>query len=535
VKVCILGLDGATWDLLMPWIEEGKLPTFSMLVKAGVWGKLESTVPPVTSPAWVSLATGMNPGKLGIFDFLSRKDYSYKAYRTTSSAFRRQAIWDYLAADNRRKVGIVNYAMLSPYEINGFIVSNTIFHRTGDTTFPSALKEELDQICDGYQDYIAYQEKEYNDTGLFLKDVNNVLDKQFAAIRYLMEQPCDFFIWVLSATDWVQHLMWKYIDASHPLHNPEESAEYRLKLLEFWQRIDDFLRQAIEKNRESNFLIVSDHGFGPQDECFNLAKWLEMKGYLRRSRGGKIFTGAKNSIMSLLNAMVKTALGKKVPRTFAKKVSSTFEVDITDEIDFARSKVYVLGHTIPFGAIYINLEGREPQGCVKKEEYEILKAQIIDELKNLSVDIGKDVEVQIFSPEELYWGPYVTMAPDIIFTIDNWRCSVIERRFDGPLFKNEPFSNRHTGAHRMNGIFLAYGPEINDGGAELSGLTLYDIAPTVLHMFGVPIPNDVDGRVLSEIFRSDSEIAKRPLRYVDAGEVGRLKSRIIQLRKSGRL
>lgn len=91
-RTLIIGLDGATGDIIKPLAEEDKLPTFKKLMKEGVWSDLESTIPPITSPAWFSLATGMNPGKLGVFDFLSSKDNTYKLYPPSSRDFRRKAI-----------------------------------------------------------------------------------------------------------------------------------------------------------------------------------------------------------------------------------------------------------------------------------------------------------------------------------------------------------------------------------------------------------------------------------------------------------
>lgn len=106
-RTLIIGLDGATWDVIKPLAEEGGLPTFKKLMEEGVWSDLESTIPPITVPAWFSLSTGMNPGKIGLFDFINRKDNSYKLYPTSSRDFRGKAIWNYVSAgDGDKKVGI---------------------------------------------------------------------------------------------------------------------------------------------------------------------------------------------------------------------------------------------------------------------------------------------------------------------------------------------------------------------------------------------------------------------------------------------
>lgn len=531
-KLAIIGLDGATWDLLRPWADGGKLPGLAKLMGQGVWGELESTVPPVTSPAWVSLATGMNPARIGVFDFLSRRDKGYKLHPTSSGDFHGKAIWDYVTFDRSKRAMVLNYPMLfPPYGLNGCIVCNTTLLRIGDVTFPRSLKAKLDEVCGGYENFVPYHDRKYDDTELFLKDLHRVLEKQTMAVYYLMKEPWDLLVYVLSATDWAQHLMWKYIDSSHPLYKPEESQKYGAGLLNFWQKIDHSLEEIAEANEEANIFIVSDHGFGPQDECFNLAKWLQDKGYLvkKGSKTEGTYLTIKNSTAAVLRLLAKTRLRMVVPDKFVQGVWSRLKVDITSQINFAESRAYVLGHTIPFGAIYINKEGRDLQGWVKNEEYETLRAEIVNGLRNLKEDTGKDVEVEIFDPNEIYKGSYIDRAPDIIFTIDNWRCIVNEGRFDDALFKNEPYSNRHTGSHRMNGVFLAHGPDIKSSGEKLSGLKIYDIAPTVLHMFGIPIPGNVDGRVLKEIFKEGSQLAQRPTAYRVSDEEEKIKAKIRKL------
>jgi predicted AlkP superfamily phosphohydrolase/phosphomutase len=538
-KTLIIGLDGATWDIIKPLAVEGKLPTFKKLMEEGVWGDLESTIPPITNPAWFSLATGMNPGKLGMFDFLSRKDSTYNLHPSSSHDLQGKAIWDYVSAagDGNKKVGIVNYPMLfPPYEINGFMISGLGSSEKENITFPKSLKERIDDIANTYEITVNHQDKKYDDEDLYLKDLYRVLEKRTKVICHLMrEEDWDLFISIFSCTDWTQHLMWKHIDKSHPLYDPEESEKYKQEFIKFWIKIDDVVCNMIKiAGENTNLFIVSDHGFGPQDECFNLAKWLEGKGYLVRKKKEKTII-IKEKMSSISNMVAKTPFRKIIPHTIAKVVSSASKIRITDEIDFKKSRAYVLGHTIPFGGIYLNVKGRDLRGCINNgSEYDALKRDIIRELEDLRKDVGQDVEVSIFDPNEIYKGDKVKLAPDIIFTIDNWRCIINEENFDDVFFKNEPYSNRHTGSHRMNGIFAAYGPDIRKG-VGIINAKIYDIAPTILHMFGIPIPRDMDGRVLKEIFKDDSKLAGREVKYQEIKGKNILKERIKELKKVGRI
>mgnify|MGYP000327284610 CR=1 FL=1 len=530
-KLLIIGFDGATWDVLLPLIEEKKLPTLEKLVKNGSYGVLESTIPPVTGGAWLSLATGKSPGKTGVIDFLSKKDEIHKLNPTTSADFEGRSFWDYLSKVNK-KVGIFNYPMLfPPYKINGFMISGLGSSPDDDVSYPLYLKKELEQIAGKYEISIGYHNKRYENIDLFIQDLNRFLDKFEKWIYYLIKSKEWVILFlVFSITDWLQHIMWRHIDEIHPMYDPKISPKYTEEFIKFWQRIDDILGNILNMlPKDTIVFLVSDHGFGPNDQTFNLAKWLVSKGYMVRRRDIK--KTIKKYAYKIATIVAKTPMRKLFSTETRKSVGDVLKTSIVDEIDIEKSKAYCLGHTIPFGAIYINANS-------EKERDEI-KARLIHDLKNLSRDVGKEVRVQRYEPKKLYFGEKVDLLPDIIFTINNWRCVIIEDTFDRPLFEEKPFSTRHTGAHRLNGIFLAYGPGLKKG--QRIDVKIYDIAPTILHIFGLPIPNDIDGRVLIEIFEEDSEFAKREPRYVDPShyekkqEDKKLKKAIQNLKIKGKI
>ena len=508
-----------------------KLPTLRKLVKNGSYGILESTVPPVTGCAWLSLATGKTLGKTGIIDFLNRKDNKPKLYPTTSSDFKGHSFWDYLSKANKR-VGIFNYPMLfPPYKVNGFMVSGLGSSPDDEISYPPSLKEELEQVAGKYEIYVDYHNRKYENLDLFLSDLNKFLDKFEKWIYYMVKNKSwDVLFLVFSATDWVQHIMWRHIDETHPMYDPKRSPKYRKEFIKFWQRIDKILGNILNTlPKDTIVFLVSDHGFGPNDQTFNLAKWLVEKGYMVRKRDLKRIL--KKYTYRVATIMAKTPIRKLFPSKTRKSVGDALRTSIADEIDFEKSTAYCLGHTIPFGAIYINAKDEK-----KREE---IKARLISDLKNISKDIGKKVEVSIYEPKKIYSGEKVELLPDVIFTINNWRCVIIEDSFDRPLFEEKPFSTRHTGSHRLNGIFLAYGLGIKKG--QRVDAKIYDIAPTILHIFGLPIPNDMDGRVLMEIFEPDSEFVRRRPRYVDPSyyekknEDEKLKKAIKSLKLEGKI
>jgi len=504
-KLLIIGLDGATWDLLKPLIDEGVTPTLKNLMENGVYGNLESTIPPVTGGAWLSMASGKTPGKTGIIDFLNKKNDLYTLYPTNSNDFKECSFWDYLSKANK-KVGIFNYPMLfPPYKVNGFMVSGVGSSPDDDISYPSSLKEELEQVAGKYEVSVNYHNKKYENLNLFISDLNRFLEKFEKWVYYTVNQEWDTFFLVFSATDWMQHILWRHIDRNHPLYNPKSSPKYEQEFVKFWHRIDKILGNILEMvPKDTIAFLVSDHGFGPNDQTFNLTKWLTMKEYMVRRRDIKKIL--KKYVHKTATVMAKTPVRRLFSSKTIKTVGNALITNIADEIDIKRSRAYCLGHTIPFGAVYINASD--------KEEREEVKAKLLQDLKNISRDIRKEVKVQIYEPKKLYSGEKVNLLPDIIFTINNWRCVIVEDTFDRPLFEEKPFSTRHTGSHRLNGIFLAHGPGIKKG-YKIENAKIYDIAPTILHIFGLPIPKDIDGRVLKEIFKDDSEFAKRKTKFVD--------------------
>ena len=492
-KVIILGLDGATWRILEPLARNGEMPNLKSLMAKGSWGPLESTIPPVTGAAWLSLATGLNPSKTGIIDFLKRtEDFNLKP--VSSSDFKNISLWDILS-NSGKTCAILDYPMLyPPYKINGFILSTW----GGEVkTYLRKLEKDLKNLLEDYDIFVNYHEEKYDDLNLFIQHLNQALEKKLKITHQILtRENWDLFITVISHTDWIQHRLWQYIDEQHPLHNKQESLQILPHFLEFWKKIDKHIGELA--SIASYFFIVSDHGFGPQYGCFNLPKWLEKKGYIKRKRS------LKTLFKPIASALEGTFIAKLLPEKVRGQGIKLLKP--ISEIDIAKSKVYILGHTIPFGALYLNSKNPEQTTALKNE--------LIDSLRNIKKDINQDVHVTVFDAKKIYVGNKTELLPDIIFTINNWSCVIVKDFKANFLYKDAPYSNRHTGSHRLNGIFLVCGPDIRNG-FKAKGFKIYDIAPTILHIFDVSIPKNMDGRILTEIFKPDSEIAKRKPKYVD--------------------
>ncbi len=494
MRVLVIGLDGATWRVLDPLIGEGYTPALGELSR-GARAVLESTVPPITGAAWPAMATGKNPGKLGIIDHLRRESPESWRLRPVSSAdIRGQAVWDYLGMAGHR-VGVFNYPLLyPPYPVNGFMVSGLGADESMEYTYPASLKGELDEAAGGYRIYVTHYDKKYWDNvDLLLRDLHDFMDRFERAVLHVASKEWDFLFTVLSATDWIQHAMWMYIDESHPLYDPSEAPRYRRGFAEFWARVDEYVSRLLDAAGDAAVLVVSDHGFGPARAAFNLRRWLVEKGYMRLRGAAPL----KRRLLSAAAAVGRRVLPARVKARLRTRVRQ--ELSPAGEVDLEGSRAVCLGHSIEFGAVYI----------VDRERDAVLRSLLRD-LSGLPSEIGVG-SVQVYVREETWSGDKLGLLPDLVFELDGGACYVVETRPDLPLYVDYPLSPRLSGGHRMDGVFMARGPGMRRG-LDLGRLRIYDVAPTILHLYGLPVPGDMDGRVVEELFEPGSPLARRPRR-----------------------
>jgi predicted AlkP superfamily phosphohydrolase/phosphomutase len=499
-KVLVLGLDGASLKIIGPMVSKGRLPNIAKLMSEGSSGILESTLPPVTIPAWVSMFTGKNPGKLGVFDLLKRNGYGVEpnGYCYCGNA----PIWQILNMYDI-STGVLNLpGTYPPEKVNGFMVTGmmTPSKRSG-FSYPSSLGTDLDSNVSQYE--IDVPQWQYFDKGRFLKDIYKVTEKRGRAAEYLVEKfPCDFNMIVFTSSDRLQHVLWK-----------------RRDLIEsYWEELDRILGRLLPRFSEDSYiLIVSDHGFGPLMRTFYVNEWLQRRGYLRIKhqnnerlfvKGGRLieriyrFLGKKRLLRPILDSL-KKYMG--VDRLMKYTYTYLSNEKLEGKVDWARTKAFSCVHTPHFGHIYINLEGRMKHGCVPNEEREKLCQAIIDELKNLADPFtGDRVIVEAYKAEELYSGPYLEEAPDLVFIVEDGRYEVDAQVGSDTLFDAGAPSTGWTGTHTRDGIIIAKGPGIKLD-YKIQKAKILDVAPTLLHLFGIPIPVDMDGTILSEIFNEDIE------------------------------
>jgi predicted AlkP superfamily phosphohydrolase/phosphomutase len=530
-KVLVVGLDGATFDVIMPWAQAGLLPTLARLLQNGASGPLHSVLPPYTAQAWTTLTTGVNAGRHRLYDFWER-DFATGGFRLTNASRRAApAVWSLLSQAGRRVV-VANVPMTYPPEpVNGAFISgrdtpglNSVY------TYPPALKAELECWCVQQRlryiivpdDWRAIQQ---GNPAAALDELLAEADVRFRSARYLLSsREWDFAMLVTGATDGAGHFFWKYHDANHPLHADAHDSALGNALLRVYQRVDERLGELLNELPADVFtMIVSDHGSGSEpDYALHLNLFLAEHGWLKFADAPQnLRQWAKSAALGGLN------LGKKIaqrmlpfqaltrlrmlwPDALRTRAESG---DLFAGIDWARTAAYSEERR---GNIWINLRGRDTQGIVSASaEYERLRDDIIAALGVLKHPLtGEPIIARVWRREELFSGEYAHLLPDIM--VEAHSPAIFRRHKDrrAPALRTlglDEYRRLHTnGNHRMDGILIAHGPGVRAGG-QVAGAQLADVAATVLYASGLPIPTDWDGYPLLSLFSDEWRAAHAPL------------------------
>jgi len=541
-RVLIIGIDGATFDLLKPWMEIGHLPTLSGLVKGGASCALQSTLPPNSAPAWTSFMTGMNPGKHSIYGFTRVEPENGYEIKVNSGATRyARTVWQYLSELGNRSIAINTPMMYPPDPINGIVVTGI------DTpglesqfTYPSDFRDEVfKEVPDYLLDVRAWGVTAVGERrALIFADIKRMVESRRRLALHLLEtQTWDLFTVVFTATDRVQHFFWRFLDPNHPLYDPSEAPEYHDAILRIYKQVDESIRDVLDYcDDKTTVIVMSDHGFGPQHKLFRINKWLVENQFLsltykksnhisRRVTSGvsKWFYRELEIVMDLARKKFSDTTKDQLKRLFPRLRQQVASQLLFSGIDWSSTKVY---HTAEFpGSLRINLKGREVNGIVEPgSEYEAVCETLKQDLEGyLDPETGKRVFERVFRRDELYWGSYLETAPDLIAHLADYSYTL---DWYIPLARNDAKNNlpiideltgkyaSNCGSHRHNGILMLYGTDIRKG-VKSRPAQIYDVIPTALYLLGLPIPNDMDGEVLTKAIKPEL-LKSRPVEWSDS-------------------
>lgn len=439
-KVLVIGIDGVSYDLLGSFLARGLMPNLSRIVREGSLRRMNSTIPEVSSTAWTTFMTGMNPGNHGIFGFMDFENRSRKIYFPNSESIQSPTLWETLGKYDKKSI-VINLPSTYPARpIHGILTAGFVAIDLKKATYPEAAYDYLKSM--GYRLDVDVAKASVSLAALF-DDICLTLEKRIEAIFHFLDSEWDLFIGVITETDRLHHFMWS---AAH------EGNEFNTQFLDFYKRIDLFIgemqRRAVEKYGDNlSILIVSDHGFADIKQEVYVNAFLTEKGYL--------------------------SFGSASPRSL-------------EEVH-PESKAFALDPS----RIYVNAEDRFSGGCVSRDDYQNVREELRNAFLSLTYD-GEPVIKKVFMKEELYSGTCFERAPDLVL--------LANRGFDlkGAVNKKSVFGKgAFTGTHvQDDAVFILHDGKRHDLLPDVIDIT--DIAPTIFHLLSIR-DVQVDGRSLAGI------------------------------------
>jgi predicted AlkP superfamily phosphohydrolase/phosphomutase len=457
------------------------------------------------------MLSGMNPGRHGIFDFRNLDLRHYTGHDETlanADSYAVPTLFDYLTAADLRTVAYGVPMTYPPRPLNGIMVAG---YPTPDNrrayTFPTAVAAKLSPLQAYSPDQIGSARPE-EQAAMYRRSMETMTGH----LLELIAGGVDVLMFVNGATDGAQHRFFKFAAPNFPQVTDQERERYAPLLDQIMIAADQQLGRLLDQLPDNiHTLVISDHGAMPRPvRAFNLNAWLAQAGWLAQHNNGTAYgiaTAAGRRKSQQLVEWAKQTLPisdwvkRRLPAGMKQRIIQAR--DGLGNIDWSHTQAFRVKMSHPFEGIHLNIAGRQPQGIVPQPEYPSLRQAIMDRLAHRP-------EIVAVKPREaVYAGPYMENAPDILVHL--------EKNYDGGADLDQVVTEipagwlqRISGYHTLDGILVAAGPAfINKGSLSPTPPTyLRDIAPTVLHLLGLNVPEEMDGRVLSALFRE-----QRPVQY----------------------
>jgi len=453
-KLVIIGLDCATPQLLFDaWLDE--LPNLKGLVDSGMHGKLRSTIPPITVPAWTAMMTSQDPGTLGFYGFRNRKGYGYdELYSANASYVKAKTVWNILSRNRLSSLVFGVPQTYPPKPLNGMMVSSFLTpDKSVDFTYPPEIKSELESAADG--DYIIdVRDFRTDEKQRLIDEVYEMTRRRFKAfIHFLLKNEFDFAMMVEMGIDRIHHGFWRYFDTSHRLYEPGNPYENVIK--DYYKYVDSELGRVLDVlSPETSVLVVSDHGAKTMVGAICINEWLIREGYL----------------------------------TLYEQPTEPVRLT-TDMIDWSRTMAW--GEGGYYSRLFMNVEGREPEGIVAQDDYQRIRDEIKTKLEAVEDEDGRCIGTQALKPEEVY-RTCNGIPPDLVVYLGNldWRSAGSVGTGSVYLYEND--TGPDDANHAEDGILIwrIPGREPEPAGKQFS---IYDIAPSILKFYGIEPTADMIG------------------------------------------
>jgi predicted AlkP superfamily phosphohydrolase/phosphomutase len=465
-KVFVRGLDCAAPELIFHrWKDD--LPALTSLAEKGLWGELDSSIPAITVPAWSCMLSGKDPGELGIYGFRNRADYSYdKMFIATGNYVREKRVWDYLSEAGKESlvIGVPQTYPVKPLKGNliaGFLTPS----RESHFTYPEALRGEVLSIAPEYD--VDVRQFRTDDKDWLLRQIWEMTDKRFQVVDHLLAtKTWDFFMLMEIGVDRIHHGFWSYHAPDHRRY--EAGNRFEDAIHDYYVRIDEKLAEWLDRiPEEAAIIVVSDHGAKTMQGGICVNEWLWREGYL----------------------------------AFEEAPTEGELIQFDDlKVDWPHTKVWGSGGY--YGRIFINVEGREPQGTIPRGEYAAFRDILAERLAAIPDHVGNPIGTRVFKAEHIY-RQVRNVAPDLLVYFGNLSWRSVGSLGHGSVHTFENDMGPDDCNHAQNGMVIYYDPQEPGAGQELKGAQLMDVAGTILDRMGLEVPGDMQGRLLTERLGGD--------------------------------
>ncbi len=526
-RVLVIGLDGATWTVLDPWIRDGTLPALARLREQGTWGPLTSTMPPLTPPAWATFLTGKGPGKHGVFHFAEATtgttDLAAGSPRLVDSrSIKSSTLWDILGHHGRHMVSINVPMSYPPRAVPGVLVTCLLTPPDASVfTYPA----ELSPLLAGYRidldRFIGEKPFARDDDGSRHKravEPTLSLVREFhdmeairgdTALQLMRSEPWDAFTVVFTAPDRMGHYLWQY----HSLKGGEEPgtdgatpAELHDAIREVYRVIDRGIGELMdEAGPETHVILLSDHGMGPAySRNVQWNAWLRRKGLVAIERGSAANPDGWMLRLGIPRDRVGAAV-RRIPGLRSSRAVVRARALHGARVDVERSTAYYVRIYDPVGGVRINATGAARAELIARLKGEI--AELIDPAT------GRPVVRMVAERDACFSGPFAPSMPDLVVVMEPEYGSS-DRLSNYSAIVTPRTSIGDPGGHQSEGVFALAGPASMRNPDRMEGVAIADIAPTLLHLLDLPVPADMDGRValdaLEPAFRASRPVRMSP-------------------------
>jgi predicted AlkP superfamily phosphohydrolase/phosphomutase len=456
-RLLIIGLDCMEPSLVFEqW--RGDLPNLSRLMAQGSYGRLESSIPAITVPAWSCMMSGRDPGELGIYGFRNRRDRGYHSMAISDGrAVKVPRLWDLLGEAGWRVAALSVPGTSPPYPVNGSLVSCFL---TPSAEAPFTHPPELaDQIRAWMPEFMMDVPNFRSDEkARILDNLYTLCDQRFTLAEKLIgqEEP-DFLMLVDMGVDRIHHAFWKPMDPRHPQYEPD--SPFATAIHDYYVHVDQRVGELLHRcDDDTAVLVVSDHGAQPLMGGICINEWLMANGYL----------------------------------TLKERPAEPISLDQA-AVDWSQTQVWGAGGY--YARIFLNVQGREPEGIVPMADYESLRAELTEKLAQLTDPDGNPMPIKVFKPQEIYQ-KVRGRAPDLIVYFDDLAWRSVGSVGLNSLYTVENDTGPDDANHAPFGLMIFHDPRQPQQGQVLTGAQLYDIVPTVLHRYGLTPPAGLRGKVL---------------------------------------